>query len=168
MEQGRKDPQTVTASGSRAQPFNISGVRVIPLNNVLTRSGAVTELFRTDWPELTITPRHVILATMNPGGTTDWHRHSQQTDHLIAISGNIKLVLWDGREQSETKGQHDVIRFGALRPLIAVVPPGVWHGLRNESGSIAHYINVNDVPYNHADPDNYRLEVEAGKAPIEL
>jgi len=168
MEQGKKDPQTVTATGARAQSFNIQGVRTIALNNVLTRSGAVTELFRTDWPEISIEPRHMILATMNPGAVTDWHRHTRQTDHLIAISGNIKLVLWDGRENSKTKGQHDIIRFGVLRPLIAVVPPGVWHGLRNESGSIAQYVNVNDVPYDHADPDNFRLSSEHGKAPIDL
>jgi len=168
MEQGKKDHQTVTATGARAQSFNIQGVRTIALNNVLTRSGAVTELFRTDWPEISIEPRHVILATMNPGAITDWHRHTRQTDHLIAISGNIKLVLWDGRENSETKGQHDIIRFGVLRPLVAVVPPGVWHGLRNESGSIAQYVNVNDVPYDHADPDNFRLSSEHGKAPVDL
>ncbi|MBN9584915.1 MAG: hypothetical protein BGN84_10265 [Afipia sp. 62-7] len=168
MERGEKDFQTVTVAGDRAQPFNIEGVRTISLNNVLTRSGAVTELFRTDWSDISIEPRHVILATMNPGAITDWHRHTRQTDHLIAISGNIKLVLWDGRDSSPTKGKHDIIRLGVLRPLVAVVPPGVWHGLRNESGTIAHYINVNDVPYDHADPDSFRLSSEHGKAPVDL
>ena len=168
MEQGQKDPQTVTPTGARAQPFNIQGVRTIALNNVFTRSGAVTELFRTDWPEISIKPGHVILATINPGAITVWHRHTRQTDHLIAIGGNIKLVLWDGRENSATRGQHDIIRFGVLRPLITVIPPGVWHGLRNESGAIAHYINVNDVPYDHSNPDNFRLSSVHGQAPVDL
>jgi dTDP-4-dehydrorhamnose 3,5-epimerase len=168
MDTGKKDEQSVTATGERFSPFSIKGVRTIALNNVLTRSGAVTELFRTDWSQILVEPRHVILATMNPGAITDWHKHSRQTDHLIGISGPIKLVLWDGRENSETFGKSDTIRLGVLRPLIAVVPPGIWHGLRNESGAVAHYINVNDVPYNHLDPDNYRLSSEDGTAPVAL
>ncbi|MBB5753732.1 cupin domain-containing protein [Prosthecomicrobium pneumaticum] len=165
---GVKDPQSVRPDGSRATPFAIAGVRTIALHNVLTRSGVLTEILRTDWPELSIAPRHVILATMNPGGITDWHRHRMQTDHLVAIGGTIKLVLWDGREDSPTHGAADVIRMGVMRPLIAIVPPGVWHGLRNESGVPASYLNINDVPYDHADPDNHRLPADSPLPPIAL
>jgi dTDP-4-dehydrorhamnose 3,5-epimerase len=168
MNQGLKDDQTVQPDGSRSRPFHIHDVKTIPLNNVITRSGSVTELFRTDWTEIGIAPQHVILATMNPGGVTDWHRHSKQTDHLIAISGNIKLCLWDSRQDSPTYNAVDVIRMGLTRPLIAIVPPGVWHGLRNESGLTAQYVNINDVPYNHSDPDNFRLSADTTTIPIEL
>ena len=37
------------------------------------------------------------------------------------------------------------------------MPPGVWHGLRNESGQPAGYLNVQDQVYVLADPDNWRL-----------
>jgi dTDP-4-dehydrorhamnose 3,5-epimerase len=165
---GEKDPQTVTPKGARFPELSIDGVKIIELTNVLTRSGWVTELFRTDWPAIGIQPRHVIFAQMNVGGVTDWHRHTKQTDHLIGIGGNIKLVLWDGREDSPTKNNHDIIRMGAARPVLVSVPPGVWHGLRNESGLPAAYINVNDEPYDHANPDNYRLSAAAGDVPVEL
>jgi dTDP-4-dehydrorhamnose 3,5-epimerase len=168
MNPGEKDKQSVTANGDRATPFSIIGVHTITLNNVLTRSGAVTELFSLDWRAISIEPKHVILATMNPGAVTDWHRHEQQSDHLIGISGSIKLALWDGRADSATRGNHEVIRIGILRPQIVVVPPGVWHGLRNESGVSAHYINVTDVPYNHLDPDNFRLSSERDDLPVVL
>ena len=39
---------------------------------------------------------------------------------------------------------------------MVIVPPGVWHGLRNESGVPAGYINVIDQLYDHVDPDNWR------------
>ena len=38
-----------------------------------------------------------------------------------------------------------------------IVPPGVWHALRNESGQPAGYINVIDQLYDYERPDNWRL-----------
>jgi dTDP-4-dehydrorhamnose 3,5-epimerase len=69
----------------------------------------------------------------------------------------IKLALWDQRAASPTNQQTEVIRMGALRPVMVIVPPGVWHALRNESGQPAGYINVIDRLYDYERPDNWRL-----------
>jgi dTDP-4-dehydrorhamnose 3,5-epimerase len=148
---GIRDSQTVVMGGGRAQGPKVSGVKIIELGNVLTRSGWMMELFRKDWPGISIAVQQVNWVELSPNGVTDWHRHTAQTDHLIAVGGVIKLALWDGREAS------DVIRMGALRPVMVVVPPGIWHALRNESGQPAGYLNVIDQVYNHANPDNWRL-----------
>ena len=162
---GRKDPQTVTASGARAKPPAIDGVQIRELGNVITRSGFMTEVFRTDWAGIHIAVRQVNWVQLNPGAVTDWHAHSRQTDHLIGIGGNIKLALWDGRANSSTKGATDVIRIGAIRPVLVVVPRGVWHALRNESGEPAGYLNVTDELYAHEAPDNWRLGPGSAEIP---
>jgi dTDP-4-dehydrorhamnose 3,5-epimerase len=154
---GVRDPQTVVAGGRRWASPRITGVEMIDLGNVMTRSGWMMEVFRTDWPALPIAVQQVNWVQLAPGAVTDWHRHSNQTDHLIGIGGNIKLALWDGRDDSLTKGSTDVFRIGAMRPLMIIVPAGVWHGLRNESGAPAGYINVTDRLYNYEQPDNWRL-----------
>ena len=38
-----------------------------------------------------------------------------------------------------------------------IVPPGVWHGLRNESGEPAGYVQVLDALYDHKNPDSRKL-----------
>ena len=154
---GARDPQTVVAGGARAGAPRIDGVRVHELGNVLTRSGFMTEVFRSDWPLPDIEVRQVNWMLLNPGGVTDWHVHAKQTDHLVGVAGAIRLALWDGRDGSPTKGQTEVFRIGALRPVLVVVPPGVWHGLRNESGQPAGYLNVINELYVYQDPDNWRL-----------
>lgn len=154
---GTKDPQTVSATGSRATPPKIAGVRIHELGNVITRSGFMTEIFRGDWPEIDVAVRQINWVLFNPGAVTDWHVHYRQTDRLVGVGGNIKLALWDGRKTSPTNGTGEIIRMGAFRPVIVAVPPGVWHGLRNESGEAAGYINVIDELYVHEDPDNWRL-----------
>jgi dTDP-4-dehydrorhamnose 3,5-epimerase len=123
------------------------------------------ELFRKDWDGIEMTPLQVNWVQLNSNGVTDWHRHTQQTDHLIGVGGNIRLALWDGREGSPTCRQSDVIRMGALRPVLVTVPPGVWHALRNESGEPAGYINVIDRLYDHGNPDNWRLSPDANGIP---
>jgi len=73
------------------------------------------------------------------------------------VGGNVKLALWDDRADSPSKGITEIYRLGAARPIMVIVPPGVWHGLRNESGQAAGYINVTDNLYDYGDPDNWRL-----------
>jgi dTDP-4-dehydrorhamnose 3,5-epimerase len=155
---GHKDEQSVKPGGGRVRPPAIEGVIVHELGNVITRSGFMTEVFRTDWAPVDITVRQVNWVELNPGAVTDWHAHFRQKDHLVAVNGNIKLALWDGRPGSPTHGACETVRMGAIRPVMVIVPPGVWHGLRNESGERAGYINVIDRTYDHADPDNWRAK----------
>jgi len=154
---GVKDVQTVVAGGAKSAPLKIAGVVIHELGNVITRSGFMTEVFRLDWPAIGIAVAQVNWAQMNPGAVTDWHAHEKQIDHLVGVNGNIKLALWDGRDNSPTRGATEVVRFGAFRPVMVIVPPGVWHGLRNESGAPAGYLNFTDQMYDHAHPDNRRL-----------
>lgn len=162
---GKRDRKTVLAGGHRADAPRIAGVEIVELGNVLTRSGSMLELFRKDWPKVRIAVQQVNWVQLSPNGVTDWHRHTQQIDHLIGVGGVIKLALWDGREGSPTHDQNDIIRLGALRPLLVIIPPGVWHALRNESGEPAGYINVIDRLYDYEDPDNWRLSPDVSGVP---
>lgn len=162
---GVRDPQTVLPSGAKAGAPAIDGVRIHELGNIITRSGFMTEVFRTDWPDVGISVRQVNWVQLNPGAVTDWHAHAKQTDHLIAVGGNIKLALWDNRDKSSTKGATEVVRMGAVRPVMVIVPSGVWHALRNESGEPAGYLNVINELYEHKMPDNWRLAPRSAEIP---
>lgn len=162
---GTKDSPTVLPGGARIASLKIAGVRIHELGNVITRSGFMTEIFRTDWSVIGIAVRQVNWVQLNPGGVTDWHSHAKQTDHIVGVNGNIKLALWDDRDGSSTKGATEILRIGAVRPVMVVVPPGVWHGLRNESGGPAGYVNIIDELYAHENPDNWRLAPRSTEIP---
>ena len=153
---GRRDPQTALPDGRRSSPPNIVGVEITEIGNIITRSGWMAEVFRTDWHGQEVAVQQVNYAVLNPHGVTDWHCHQVQNDRLIGLSGAIKLCLWDGRPSSPSRDKIDIIRFGAARPLLVKVPNGVWHALRNESGEPAAYLNVADQVYVHERPDNWR------------
>ena len=153
---GRRDAQTVLPDGRRSSPPNIVGVEITEIGNIITRSGWMAEIFRSDWLGHEVTVQQVNYVMLNPHGVTDWHYHQVQNDRLIGISGAIKLCLVDGRASSPTRDKIDIIRFGAVRPLLVKVPNGVWHALRNKSGEPAAYLNVADQVYVHERPDNWR------------
>jgi dTDP-4-dehydrorhamnose 3,5-epimerase len=167
-DEAQRDPQTVTGDGRDAGAARIDGVQLREARNVLTRSGTLLEVFRADWPEVAIAPAQVNWVMLWPGGVTDWHRHELQTDHLFVVSGNIKLCLYDDRPGSPTAGVANTFRVGELRPTLVIVPPGVWHGLRNETGERAGYVNYFDHLYVHEEPDNWRLPHDTPAIPCRL
>jgi dTDP-4-dehydrorhamnose 3,5-epimerase len=156
---------SVSNGGASTRPSSIAGVHIHELGNVMTRSGWLTELFRTDWPGVGIPVHQVTWVHTNPGAVTHWHAHSKQTDRIVGVSGNIKLALWDGRNVSPTKGATQIARIGAARPVMTIVSPEIWHGLRNESGAAAGYINIVEQRYNYENPDNWRLAARSSEIP---
>ena len=64
-----------------------------------------------------------------------------------------------------TRGATQVVRMGIAGPVMVIVPPGVFHALRNESGVPAGYVNVIDQVYVATDPDNWRLPASSKDAP---
>ena len=55
--------------------------------------------------------------------------------------------------------------MGAIRPVMVIVPPGVWHGLRNESGQSAGFLAITTRLYAHEQPDSWRLTADDMEIP---
>jgi dTDP-4-dehydrorhamnose 3,5-epimerase len=168
LENAKKDTQTVGRDGEIAGMRLISGVVVREGRNVLTRSGSLTEVFSLNWSETQVRPGHCNWVGMSPGAVTDWHCHAAQLDHIYAVLGTIRICLYDDRKTSDTRGMVNVFRVGALRPTLIIVPPGIWHGMHNEGGVPAGYINYFEKPFRHEDPDNFRLPHDTPSIPCRL
>jgi hypothetical protein len=57
-----------------------------------------------------------------------WHRHREMTLNYACVFGRIKLVLYDDREESPTKGALQEIFLGPDNHALVVIPPDVWNG----------------------------------------
>jgi dTDP-4-dehydrorhamnose 3,5-epimerase len=80
-----------------------------------------------------------------------WHMHSKQTDWMYVALGDIKLALYDKREDSKTRGQLQEIRMGAtFGRKVVKVPPGIAHGYKILNGPM-HIIYVMNKEYDPAD-----------------
>ena len=164
IEGAVKDRQSITADWiPLVEP--IDGVRIREVRNVLKDNGVLTEIFRLDWALDPGTVQQVFQVTLVPGGLSAWHTHRLSTDRLFVTHGQLKIVLFDGREDSPTRGRVNELRFGTVRPALVVVPPGVWHGVQNISSEPSSVLNIVDRAYRYEDPDHWRLPPDTPEIP---
>ncbi len=160
--------QSITRTWDPLKPPPIEGVEVVDVKNVVIKSGMLTELFRDEWFE-DFPVRHVVMASMLPGATTNWHCHKKQGDIIFPVSGQIRVGLYDNREGSSTCNVGCTLNFNLHRPRYLVVPPGVWHALRNTNlAEPSSYVVINDVVYDYEAPDDWTLAPGAKEIPVSL
>lgn len=160
-----KDAQSVTADWQPVQLKLIDGVTVRESRSVPKRNGLVTELYRADWYDTEQSVGQVFVVRLNPLGISAWHAHAVAVDRLSVIAGAITLVLYDSRADSPTYGLVNEFQLNAARPTTVVVPPKVWHGVRNPGDVVSFLANMPDRAYQYEDPDHWRVPLDAPAVP---
>ena len=93
--------------------------------------------------------------------------HDLQTDRYFVPRGQIRVALFDGREDSPTRGAVHEVYFTPATPGLVRIPPGVWHADQNWGESDAIVTNFPTVPYDPDLPDKYRIDPHAGVIPFD-
>ena len=89
----------------------------------------------------------IYFSSVYPGVVKGWHLHTQMTLNYATISGMIKLVLYDDRKDSETKGELMELFIGDNNYSLVTIPPGVWNGFKGMGTKIAIIANCTDIPH---------------------
>ena len=144
----------------------IDGVVVKALKAIPDERGRVMEIFRVD-DDFFEKFGQVYMTTAYPGVVKAWHYHKLQRDNFTVIKGAMKLVLYDDREESPTRGQIDEFFIGEHRPMLVSIPPNVWHGFKCIGECEALVINVPTEPYNREQPDEFREVPHNGPIPYD-
>ena len=144
----------------------IAGVRVKSLRVIPDERVRLMEILRAD-DELFQKFGQVYMTTAYPGVVKGWHFHKKQTDNFAVVRGMIKLVLYDRREGSATRGQVDEFFLGEHNSQLVQVPPLVLHGFKCVSAEEAVVINCPTEPYNHKEPDEFRVDPASGEVPYD-
>jgi dTDP-4-dehydrorhamnose 3,5-epimerase len=142
----------------------IEGVKQKKLKVIPDERGRLMELLRSD-EELFINFGQVYMTTAYPGVVKGWHYHKKQIDNFIVIKGMVKLVLYDSRDDSPTKGEINEFFMGEHNPLLIQIPPLVLHGFKCISQEEAVCINCPTEAYNYLQPDEYRIPPHSNEIP---
>ena len=135
------------------------------ITNVPKGNGYLTEVYRSEWQLDDRPVDQVFQVALFPGALTAWHAHGVTTDRLMVNDGLLKIVLYDSRKGSPTRGMVNEFRLGTVRPAILVVPPGIWHGVQNISDRTGLLLNLVDVAYDNENPDHWRLPPDSDQVP---
>ncbi len=144
----------------------IEGVKVKPLRVIPDERGRLMEILRAD-DELFERFGQVYLTTAYPGVVKAWHYHKKQDDHMAVIKGMMKIVLYDDREGSPTKGEINEFFLGDHNHLLLRIPKMVYHGFKCIGETEAMVINIPTEVYHYQEPDEYRLDPHKGGIPYD-
>lgn len=127
----------------------IDGVLVVPRRQILDERGAIYHFLRNDDPEFQQFGE-VYFSWVYPGVIKGWHMHKKMTLNYIVPVGRIKLVLYDERPDSPTRGELQEIYLGEGNYQLVQVPPLVWNGFKGIGIQPAMVVNCATLPH---DPD---------------
>ena len=142
----------------------IDGVEVKELRVIPDERGSLMEILRKD-DEIFQQFGQVYMTTTYPNVVKAWHYHKIQTDNVTVVKGMLKLVLYDPREGSPTKGEINEFFIGEHNPKLVQIPKEVYHGWMCISETAAIVINVSTEVYNRKEPDEFRLHPHENDIP---
>jgi dTDP-4-dehydrorhamnose 3,5-epimerase len=161
-----RDRPTVDAD-SHELPSGIDGVVVRRLTTHADARGVLTPVLDTRepfWDEpIVYSYRFSIL----PGRIKGWGMHELQTDRYFIVSGSVRVVLFDGRANSNTAESIVEAHFTDRTPGLVKIPPGVWHADQNWGDVEAHILNFPTRPYNPDQPDKFRIDPHDNTIPYD-
>lgn len=133
----------------------IDGVKLKKLRVFPDERGWLMEILRND-DEIFERFGQVYVTAAYPGVVKAWHMHEKQTDHFCVLKGMAKIVLYDGREDSPTRGEVNEFFLGEHDRSVLKIPKRVMHGFKCISTGEAMILNVPTEVYNYSEPDEIR------------
>ena len=160
-----RDRQTVTPQGESLQPIP-HGVTFRDATTHVDARGTVCEIFDPRWgwhPDPLV---FVYTWTLRPGWVKGWALHREHEDRYFVLAGELRIVLYDERSDSPTRGLVAEVYLTQLRRRLMNIPAGVWHADHNVGTSDVVVVNCPTIPFDHASPDKYRLPLDTDRIPF--
>ncbi len=144
----------------------IKDVATKALKPIPDERGFLMEILREDDP-LFERFGQAYLTVAYPGVVKGWHYHKQQKDYFTVVKGMAKVVLYDNRDGSPTKGEVNEFFLGEKNPTLLVIPPLVVHGIKGIGVEPAYLLNIPTRKYEYANPDEYRIDPHTNDIPYD-
>lgn len=105
----------------------IQGVVIKPLRQIPDERGRVMHMLRNDDPDFEKFGE-IYFSVVYPGAIKAWHLHTRMTLNYAVVSGMLKLVLYDDRKDSPTKGALQELFIGDQNYCLVKIPHGIING----------------------------------------
>jgi len=144
----------------------IKDVKTKILKVIPDERGRLMEILRND-DEIYIKFGQIYMTSTYPGVVKGWHLHRKQIDNILCVKGMLKLVLYDDRDGSLTKGKINEFFIGEYNPMLVQIPNGIYHGWKCISETEAIVINCTTEIYNYTEPDQIELLPHNSRIPYD-
>ena len=142
----------------------IQGVQIHALRQIPDERGKILHMLRCDDPWFEKFGE-IYFSVVYPGVIKGWHLHMRMTLNYAVVSGMIKLVLFDDRDGSPTRGALQELVTGEDNYALIIIPAGVWNGFKGIGVNPAIVANCPTEPH---DPEEIvRMDPFSPKIPYD-
>lgn len=124
----------------------IHGVEVHQLEQIPDERGYVMHMLRKDDPWFRDFGE-IYFSVVYAGVIKGWHLHKEMRLNYSCVSGMIKLVLFDYREESPTYKEVNEFFMGDQNRILVSVPPLVWNAFQGISYAESIVANCATIPH---------------------
>lgn len=142
----------------------IEGVLFRPVRPVSHEDGVLTEIAKTQWPQIGDPIVQIHVTTTLPGRIRAWGLHRISTDRLFLIKGLVSFVVYDGRLDSPTYNNFNEFKLSERNPALIIIPPNLYHGWKVIGTDEAYIINMPTSSYIYDEPDALDLPYDSSLA----
>jgi dTDP-4-dehydrorhamnose 3,5-epimerase len=163
----KQDVQTVSDDGEPLGQL-IDGVEIRHQITQVDERGSLCEILDARWDVSDSPIVYVYQFTIRPGKAKGWHVHRLHEDRIFVSRGEVKVVLYDDRPESPTRGMVNEIFRSELRRSLMVIPRGVFHAHINLGTTDALMVSMPTRGYDHSSPDVFRLPLDTDAIPYRI
>lgn len=131
---------------------NIEGLCLTPLKTFPDERGKVMHMMKSTSPFFKKFGE-VYFSFTNHNVIKGWKLHLEMEQNFVVPVGEMKLVFYDGREDSITNGKIEEILLSPENYHLLTVPSGLWYSFQGKSAEPAMLVNCATLPH---DPDESR------------
>ena len=127
--------------------MNIKDVIITELKIIKDDRGKVMHMLRND-SSIFKSFGEIYFSTIYKDSIKAWHLHKEATLNYACISGRVKLVLYDDRIESSSRGKYEEIILTPKKYFLITIPPNIWNGFKGLDEGESIIANCLNMPHN--------------------
>lgn len=127
--------------------MNIKDVIITKLKIIKDERGSVMHMMRND-SNIFKSFGEIYFSTIYKNSIKAWHLHKEATLNYACVKGRVKLVLFDDRTQSSSKGVYEEIILSPQNYFLITIPSNIWNGFKGLDKDESIIANCLNLPHN--------------------
>ena len=125
----------------------IEGIIITPLKQIVDERGKIMHMLRRD-SNVFKSFGEIYFSTVNPKFIKAWHKHKEATLNYVCMKGRVKLVLFDDRKTSPSKGKYQELILSPEDYFLVTIPNNIWNGFKGLDQDESIIANCLNLPHN--------------------
>ncbi len=137
--------------------MKIKDVTISKLKIIEDERGKVMHMMRND-SKVFQSFGEIYFSTIYKDVIKAWHLHKEATLNYACVSGEVKLVLYDDRTESDSRGIYEEIFLTPENYFLVTIPPNIWNGFKGLAIGESIIANCLNLPHN--EKEMVRLDIK--------